>query len=450
MTVAVDGEPALQNHFDFPAAGAHKISIGSRISYPVCFGEITVVSLEGGAVPPVAKVDLPKPIPPPAPPAPGGPPAPLSFADGWDKPVDPDGDCKILPDKESLTIEVPAKRHDLMAEQAALNAPRLLRDVTGDFTAQVKVGGDHTPAGPSTAPGGVPFVGAGLVVIAGDGSFLRLERAAVNRFGTTDPYINWEARAAGRLFPAVSAALGPDDKTVVLRLRRQGGRFFGSFSRDGATWTDLPFRNAKLPGAVKVGVAAVTTSAAPFTAQFNDFLLGSDGRAPPTPPPPPVDVEIFAARPPADWKGPPWTADLDKMKTADDPAAGWVMGAKFKPDEATFTQASGSLTLRQGKPFEAGAYLTLQLGSMARKLADLEGKTISVNGKQQPGIGLIFAQLGRTPEGRKLPKVHVFMEYSMKLELGTTEGLKLPCKIYICFPDESKSVIAGKFLLESK
>ena len=31
--------------------------------------------------------------------------------------MDPDGDCKIVADKRTLTIEVPAKRHDLMAEQ---------------------------------------------------------------------------------------------------------------------------------------------------------------------------------------------------------------------------------------------------------------------------------------------------------------------------------------------
>ena len=38
----------------------------------------------------------------------------------------------------------------------------------------------------------------------------------------------------------------------------------------------------------------------------------------------------------------------------------------------------------------------------------------------------------------------------MKLEFGKGQGLKLPVTIYICFPDEAKSVIAGKFMLESK
>ena len=38
----------------------------------------------------------------------------------------------------------------------------------------------------------------------------------------------------------------------------------------------------------------------------------------------------------------------------------------------------------------------------------------------------------------------------MKLEFGAKQGPKLPATIYICFPDEAKSVIAGKFMLESK
>jgi hypothetical protein len=204
-----------------------------------------------------------------------------------------------------------------------------------------------------------------------------------------------------------------------------------------------------LPVGLKLGVEAVTTSAKEFNPRFDDFRLGSDGNAPAAPPPPAVDQTIFAAKPPPGWKGPKWTADLAKMKPPATPAAGWVMGADFKVEEASLTPTNGFLTLRQGKQFAPGAYLTLQLG-FNKTLADLEGKTITVSGKQAPGIGLIFAQLGRTPDGQKLPKMQTFTEYHLKLEFGKGEGLKLPVKIYICFPDDAKSVIAGKFMLESK
>ena len=281
--------------------------------------------------------------------------------------------------------------------------------------------------------------------MADDKTFVRLERAALDRNGATEPYVNWEVRADGRQQWASTAKLNPEDQTVYLRLRRLGDRIFPGYSADGKTWTEMPSQALVMLATVKVGVAAVTSSSGTFRPKFDDFRLGgyTDPNIAPA-----VDPKVYAAKPPADWKGPGWTTDLAAMKAPDAPAAGWVMGADFKVEEATLTPGNGFLTLRQGKPFAPGAYLTLQLG-FQKTLADLEGKTITVSGKQ-PIAGMISAQLGRTPEGQKLPKIQMFTEYTLKLEFGKGEGLKLPGKIYICFPDEAKSVIAGKFLLESK
>jgi hypothetical protein len=308
----------------------------------------------------------------------------------------------------------------------------------------VKVGGDFKPAGPSTAPGS-PVVAAGLTATAPDGTFLRLERAAVERNGAAEPNVNWEARVSGRQQGVSEMKLTPEDKTIYLRLRRIKDRFFGGFSRDGTNWTEMPLQDVKMPANLKVGVAAVTTSAAAFQAKFQEFRLGDDGRTPVAPPP---DQKTFAAKPPADWKGPQWVPTVDKMKATTKPAAGWVMGADFKPDEATLNPTVGLLTLRQGKQFGPGAYLTLQLGG-PKTLAELEGKKLVVSGRQM-GLGIILAQLSRAPDGQNTPYTQGFQEYVMKLEFGKEQGHKLPVTIYICFPDEAKSVIAGKFMLESK
>jgi serine protease Do len=437
LTLAVNDEVRVTQKLKSALQGSHKFSVG---------GFQSVLLLHAAIVSPVDGPPVPVPVPVVRPtPPPSGPPALLAFdADGWDKPKDPDGDCKILPAKDGLTIEAPAKRHDLLGELAAMNAPRLLRDATGDFTAQVKVAGDFKPAGPSTAPGS-PFVAGGLVAMAPDGTFLRLERTGVERNGTAEPTINWEARVNGRQQGVSEMKLTPEDKTIYLRLRRTKDRFFGGFSRDGTNWTELPLQDVKMPANLKVGVAAVTTSAAAFQAKFQEFRLGEDGRLPVAPPP---DQKTFAAKPPADWKGPPWVPTVDKMRAITKPVTGWVMGAEFKPDDATLNPTPGFLTLRQGKQFGPGAYLTLHLGG-PKSLADLEGKKLVVSGMQM-GLGVIAAQLSRTPDGQNVPNVEIFQEYVMKLEFGKGQGLKLPVTIYICFPDEAKSVIAGKFLLESK
>ena len=72
---------------------------------------------------------------------------------GWGKPIDPDRDCKIAANGPALTIDVPAKAHDLHIETPLMNAPRVLQDADGDFTIQVKVGGTLRPTGPPTVIG---------------------------------------------------------------------------------------------------------------------------------------------------------------------------------------------------------------------------------------------------------------------------------------------------------
>ena len=162
---------------------------------------------------------------------------------------------------------------------------------------------------------------------------------------------------------------------------------------------------------------------------------------------PAADPKVIAAKPPAAWKGPHWTTDVAAMNAPARPAAGWIMGGDFKVEEATFTPIGGAS--RSGRANNSSRGLLDSPLGFQKTLASLEGKTIIVHGKQQGGRGLIFAHLGRTPQGES-PKMETFMEYTMKLQFGKGEGFKLPGVIYICLPDKAKSVIAGKFVLESK
>src|SRR5262249_34722886 len=53
----------------------------------------------------------------------------------WGLLVDPDLDCRFRVDKDQLHIKIPPKPHVLSAEIGATNAPRVLRDIEGDFHA---------------------------------------------------------------------------------------------------------------------------------------------------------------------------------------------------------------------------------------------------------------------------------------------------------------------------
>ncbi|MFO0845376.1 MAG: hypothetical protein U0797_23835 [Gemmataceae bacterium] len=75
------------------------------------------------------------------------PPPPVMWVTGWDRPVNPHGYCRFDRAGSKLTITVPGDGHELDVRNDRLNAPRLLKDVEGDFAAQVRVTGDFTRAG---------------------------------------------------------------------------------------------------------------------------------------------------------------------------------------------------------------------------------------------------------------------------------------------------------------
>ncbi|HEY7153944.1 MAG TPA: DUF1349 domain-containing protein, partial [Gemmataceae bacterium] len=221
----------------------------------------------------------------------------------WQPPVDPDGDCQFKEADGKLTITVPAKSHVLHLGANGMNSPRLLREVEGDFTAQVRVGGDFTPAADSTNGAKFSWIGAGLLLWVNDNTFLRLERAGWYERKPSTLYANWEVREDGKLkevqhnFPSLSAA------ETYLRLERRGKQILASYSEDGQKWSNVKPLDMELPAKVKIGVLAGSTTSRTFAPTFDQFQLkkGQDAMVridnwltparvvvqPPPPPPPP-------------------------------------------------------------------------------------------------------------------------------------------------------------------
>src|SRR5262245_21462329 len=112
---------------------------------------------------------------------PGGPTAPDQKPEtvpGWGTATDPVGDCTFKADAGKLTVTVPAGTHDLNQALGGMKAPRVLRDVQGDFTVQVKVTGEFNPGDKPAAANTTAFNGAGLLVWQDEKNYLRLERNA--------------------------------------------------------------------------------------------------------------------------------------------------------------------------------------------------------------------------------------------------------------------------------
>ena len=150
---------------------------------------------------------------------------------------------------------------------------------------------------------------------------------------------------------------GVPDEPFVLTVTCRGDAL--SLAVNGEVWTRQKLRIA-LQGSHKFSIGGFQSGLLLHAVT----VAPVDG--PPVPPPvaveppkpadpPKPDLKLWANKPPADWKGPQWTTDLDKMKAPDDPASGWVMGGDFKIEGALISPVTGFMTLRQGQDFAPAA-----------------------------------------------------------------------------------------------
>jgi hypothetical protein len=185
------------------------------------------------------------------------------------KPVDPDGDCKITPSRTGGTIDVPAKVHDLSSPYKLYNAPRLMRDVLGDFTAEVRVLRiDHEA---QALREGIAYRGAGLLFWQDTDHYVRMERAAIMRDGNRQTFLFFAKTENGQEVGQGGNALpeGP----VTFKLERKGGQLLASYN-DGGRWLDVkPMDISSWPAKGQIGVAAINATAKPVTAQFEAYKL---------------------------------------------------------------------------------------------------------------------------------------------------------------------------------
>jgi regulation of enolase protein 1 (concanavalin A-like superfamily) len=186
----------------------------------------------------------------------------------WGDAVDPDADCKFewKPSECKLRIIVPGRTHILSAELGRVNAPRIVRDVKGDFDLSVRVEGTSHPGGKATTTVYPPYHGAGLVIWQDPENYVRLEIASDLQHGKARPYVNFEYRKDGAL--AHSSGLKNPDGSNHLRLKRRGDEIHASFGPDGFRWISFPPVTVKLNDRLKIGVAAINSSTKPLTAEF--------------------------------------------------------------------------------------------------------------------------------------------------------------------------------------
>lgn len=135
-----------------------------------------------------------------------------------------------------------------------------------------------------------------------------------------------------------------------------------------------------------------------------------------------------------------WKNDLSNVKMPATIAKGRINGEKFISNSAEL--ANGILTIRDGTDFFPNHAVMVFL--FLKEEESPEGKSFHVSRTSDSGSPHIHMKW--KPENSKVPKTKVFVkDYSMRLEFGAIRKKRLPGRIYLCLPDEMKSVVAGSF-----
>lgn len=194
---------------------------------------------------------------------------------GWGVIIDPAGDCKLMEKDGKLSITVPGTPHNLnpLPGWNNLDAPRVLQEVDGDFTIQVRVAKFEKPK-PNTSSNKenpASFVAGGILIWQDGENFLRFLRAANTDRKDFPVFVAAEFYFEGKMVSGGGAKTADDD--TYLRVERKAGKFTLADSKDGKTWMPRrpPGKELVLQGKVKVGVAVVNSTTAEITHEFTEL-----------------------------------------------------------------------------------------------------------------------------------------------------------------------------------
>jgi hypothetical protein len=169
----------------------------------------------------------------------------------------PAGECQFkLPGK----LTVPRLHHDLNpARWPDVNAPRILKDVVGDFVVQIKIHPftfENESTQEDVITGQYSFVAAGLLVWKNPKTFVRLMRARMGTTSGCSTFSDFEHFWNGG-YRGGDRKSHKNDSATFLRVTRQGDQLALDSSVDGKVWVTIAEQELFLDKKLKVGFGAV-------------------------------------------------------------------------------------------------------------------------------------------------------------------------------------------------
>jgi hypothetical protein len=132
--------------------------------------------------------------------------------------------------------------------------------------------------------------------------------------------------------------------------------------------------------------------------------------------------------------------DLETAAIPDSQAAGRIHGRDFIVERAILQ--SGSLTLRAGRNGTVEFGVIINFGGAQPE--SLAGQSLNITTNVDRAAGIML----RWKDGDQQSKVTITNGYALRLNFGRLSGNHFTGKIYLCAPDETKSYVAGTFIVD--
>lgn len=137
-----------------------------------------------------------------------------------------------------------------------------------------------------------------------------------------------------------------------------------------------------------------------------------------------------------------WSLELTNMTIPDAVAVGSIRGNGFLCERSTLR--GGELTLRQGKAWPPDLGVTVYL--FAQQGEDLSGKVIEVEAARPPPLPRVT--LRWKDDQDKAVTRNFYRGYALKIVFGAAANGRMPGKLFLSFPDDARSFVAGTFNAE--
>ncbi len=187
--------------------------------------------------------------------------------------IDPLGAGRVRVEGEALELTAAGTIADYLLDTNKRTSPCLLREVEGDFTAEVTVQPTFNLSQAWNRSATSIFQSAGLLVDAGAQRVLRWEHGL---YQTADRHeLREETMRSGRNTVLQHANDNWDrEKPVRLRIARHGDFFTTAWKQDDGAWVEQPAqRNLGWPRKLRVGSLIVNNCTRPLVARFTDFKI---------------------------------------------------------------------------------------------------------------------------------------------------------------------------------